>query len=374
MTYVYYILAFSLGIYFLTLCVFIIGLFIQDQKKTTYKNLTNVSVIICVKDGEESIFNIISDLKKQVYKYNIEFIIVDDLSIDSTKEIILNSIKDDSRFKYISSESGDRQLSHKKRAIDAGIKNSKYDYLLFTDVDCRLNNRWIESMMKNYQYDTDYIIGCSIISNSNTASSFFQQLDYYMLMISSLSSCNLGFPLACTGQNQSYKKSLYHSINGFSKIKKLLQGDDSIFLQLLKSQNSLKVTFSLDTNSYVKSKTHYKWKDLLLQRIRWSGDARLMWKYNKIFYTIILSTFLSNLFFIIIPIIFFEYINFILLILFLKFLLEFILYFIGIKKINQKLNLIQFCYWFIAQIPYVVLMGILSFFTPLINWRGRSAN
>ena len=374
MIYLYFLITFSLIIYFITLCLFIIGLLKKPYKTSKSKKIINVSVIICVKNGQDSILNIISDLKNQTYKDNVEFIIVDDMSMDSTKNMILNNIKNDVRFKYISSKFGNKKLSHKKRAIDAGIEHSEYDYLLFTDVDCRLNNKWIESMMKHYQYNIDYIVGCSIINKPNTLVSFFQRLDYYMLMISSFSACNLGIPLACTGQNQSYKKSLYKSIKGFSKIEGLLQGDDSIFLQLLRKNSKLNVVFSSNCDSHVRAKAHHNWKDLLLQRMRWAGDANIMWKYNKLFFIIILATFLSNLFFIVSPIIIFSSFNLILILLFVKFLLEFILYFAGMKKINKKLNLIQFVYWFVLQIPYVVLIGILSFFAPILSWRGRSAN
>ena len=372
MIYFYYFIGFNLVIYFTTILLFIIALLKKSKVNHTKINISGVSVIICVKDGEASISNLINDLKKQTSEIHSEFIIVDDMSTDQTKKNILENIKTDSKFKYITSELGNNNLSHKKKALDAGIKISKYDYLLFTDADCRLNNKWIDSMIHNYQKSTDYVIGCSIITQPKTLASYFQMIDYYMLMISSYAACKLGFPLACTGQNQSYKKQLYQSIDGFNKIKQLLQGDDSIFLQLLKNKNKLNVTFSINQDSYVESKPHHNWKDLILQRIRWAGDANIMWKYNKLFYMVIVSTFLSNLFLIISPFLLPNYIQLISIIFLFKFLFEFFLYVLGLKKINKKVNFIHFLYWFILQIPYVVLMGFLSFFSPMISWRGRS--
>ena len=42
------------------------------------------------------------------------------------------------------------------------------------------------------------------------------------------------------------------------------------------------------------------------------------------------------------------------------------------EKLNLDSNILQFPVWFFIQIPYVVLMGILSFFTHKISWRGRT--
>ena len=369
MIYFYYFILFNLVIYFITILLFIIGLFINSNTSNKKNNISGVSVIICVKNGESSIYNLITDLKKQIFKNDCEFIIVDDMSIDNTKNIILENISGLSNFKYVTSDLGDNNLSYKKRALDAGIKVSKYEYLLFTDVDCRLPKTWINSMMGNYENNIDFIIGCSIITNPKTLVSYFQMIDFSMLMISAYSTSKLGLTLASTGQNQSYKKQLFTSIGGFKKIKKLLQGDDSIFLNLLNSKKKINSVFSINKNSYVESKPHHKWKDLLLQRIRWAGDANIMWKFNKLFYLIIISTFFSNLFFIFSPFLFFEYIDLILLIFLIKFIFEFILYIYGIKKINQKINFIYFLFWFLIHTPYVVLVGLLSFIAPMIGWR-----
>ena len=365
-----YIFVITIFIYFFFLLLLIFGLFLgNDVNKKIISN--DVSIILCVKNGQDSLNNILKDLKSQIYNNKIEFIIVDDDSSDQTKQIILQYVKLDQRFKYVHSNEGDSKLSLKKRALDAGINNSQYDYLLFTDVDCRLNQNWVNTMMKSYNNGADYIIGCSIVKDYPKLVSKFQKFDFIMLMISALSSTNLRFPLACSGQNQSYKKELYQDV-GFSEIANIIQGDDSIFMQLCKKIKKINVVFNLDKDSIVKSKPHKTWSSFLFQRIRWAGDANIMWRYNKIFFLIIAVTFLSNLFFILSPFLLFKYANIILLLLFVKFILEYLLYFFGVRKIGQKYNFIYFIYWFIIQIPYVVIVGLFSFFSPIIGWKGNN--
>ena len=55
----------------------------------------------------------------------------------------------------------------------------------------------------------------------------------------------------------------------------------------------------------------------------------------------------------------------------IKLILEIILYIIGGIKLKLNINPIGFMYWFILEIPYVVFMGIGSFFIKFIGWRGQ---
>ena len=370
----YLILSFiflSITIYFITLLFFIFSLLLIKKNNNKECNQENASVIVCVRNGQNSIKNILNDLKYQKYSGEIEFIIVDDDSNDKTKEIILKYSNLDPRFKYVHSNEGNPNLSFKKKAIDAGVKCSKFNYLLFTDVDCRLKNKWIYTMMQQYNNGVNYVIGCSIIESPQKFVSKFQKNDFLMLMISTLASANLKFPLACTGQNQSYKKDLYYSLQGFNRISHLIQGDDTIFMQLCKKSGLLNAKFSLDNASFTSSKIHYKWKDLLLQRIRWAGDANIMWKYNMLFYIIILSAFITNFFYLLIPIIYFNFFIYIIYFYSVKFILELLLYYIGVKKLKEKFKILDFVFWFIIQIPYVILVGIFSFFIKRFHWKDR---
>ena len=92
---------------------------------------------------------------------------------------------------------------------------------------------------------------------------------------------------------------------------------------------------------------------------------------------ILLSTFFINLLLLLTPIIYLALENQILKIIgilfIIKLILEFIIYIIGSIKLNSKFNIIHFIIWYILEIPYVVLVGIGSFFIKNISWRGQFA-
>ncbi len=357
--------------YFLLLLWFIIGLLkIKSSSSNTSLNIIkDISVIVCVKNEEKALDNILNDLKNQNYEGNIEFIIVDDDSSDNTISMIYDYIDKDERFKYTHSREGDKSLSYKKRALDAGIKISQYDYLMFTDAGCRLSKDWAKSMISQYRDERNYIIGLSFVNETKNLVSKFQKIDLFMLMISTLSSAKLNYPLASTGQNVSYKKDVFSSIYGFSKISNLMMGDDTIFMQICLKNKSARPGISNSPNSFVESKLIDNWKDLLTQRIRWGGDGLIMWKYNKYFFIIMLITFLTNLFYIIAPFIFHSSIVFLVMLFLIKFFIEFIFYLLGSIKINKKIYIYDFIRWFFIQIPYIVSIGILSPLAPYLGWK-----
>ena len=371
MLYIKIFILFNIVLYSFGLLFFIIG--VLKSKKKIYSldinNDLNASVIVCVKNGESSLPNILKDLSNQIYNSKIEFIIVDDNSFDNTKVIINEFVSKDNRFKYVHSLDGFENLKFKKRALDAGIKFSKYDYLLFTDVDCRVGNNWAQSIANNFINGSDYVIGYSKVANGSKFVSKFQQIDFMMLMYATLGSTTLKYPIASTGQNQAYKKALFKYVDGFNKISHLMQGDDSIFLNICKKSTNTVINFSKNPSSFVKSKVHTSWKDFILQRARWAGDANIMWKYNKLFFIYILSTFFINLFLFLSPFLFFILGKLIVIAYLLKLIFELLLYITGTYKFNESLNILLFLKWFLLQPMYVFFMGIFSFYQNNINWR-----
>ena len=368
-----YTLIIILFIYFLSLLVYIIGNFKNNHSSIT-NHLESVSVIVAVKNGESSLINLLTDLQSQDYNGDIEYIIVDDQSIDNTKKIITNFVKQNNSFKYVSSIEGNSKLLFKKRALDAGIKKARFNILLFTDVDCRLQKTWVSSMAKLFNKNVDYVIGLSKIDYANNLITWFQKIDLKMLFYVGRGMCNLGIPFACIGQNQAYKKSLYDEI-GFLDISDSIQGDDTLFLQLCAKKNK-KVVFNDNPISFVNSRIENNLWSFIKQRIRWAADLKVIWNYNKILFLISLSTFLINstIILLILDCLFFQINNNLKIlysILMIKLILEIILYIIGGIKLKLNINPIGFMYWFILEIPYVVFMGIGSFFIKFIGWRGQ---
>ncbi|MBZ6001561.1 glycosyltransferase family 2 protein [Leuconostoc gelidum] len=94
-------------------------------------NEVHLTVIVPVYNGENYIVNILHDLHDQTLD-SVEFVIVNDGSVDNTANIINNFITNsaDKRFKYIYQEN--RGVS---AARNLGIHNSVGNYIIFIDGD-----------------------------------------------------------------------------------------------------------------------------------------------------------------------------------------------------------------------------------------------
>jgi len=370
MEYIFILFFISFGIYILFLAINILSLLLFSSNTINSQSLRSpVSVIVAIRNGQKSLNNLINDLLNQEYSQEIEFLLVDDQSTDKTKEIIQSAERKNPQIKYVSSSIGNSELSFKKRALDAGIKKSNYDILLFTDVDCRLGEYWISSMVENFDKNTDYVIGFSRAKKIFGLANLFQRIDFLMLMFSAKSVVQIGWPLASSGQNQAYRKSLFKKVGGYEKISHLLMGDDSIFLQLC-LKNNAKVKFSINSKSYVFCRSEKTWKNLFLQRMRWAGDGNIMWKYNFLFYLIMLSTVLSNVF--IFLLIFSQSIKLLFIIMVIKFMVEITFAILGANFFKERLSILEFIYWHTLNILYVPIMSASSFFVRFLSWKNKS--
>ncbi len=220
-------------VYVLLIWYLILGL-IRISKKSNVDSQSQklVSVIIAARNEEKNVHNLLDSLEKQTYpKELFEVIIVDDRSFDNTNEMIcdyINTSKLNLKL-YQLPEKGRR--NGKKYAIAKGIEHANHDILLFTDSDCITNPKWIESFVKAYDNETDYILAYthvkfrkkSILNKIKT----FEAILYRVIAASGLGN---GTPMTASASNMSYRKSCYLKANGFGRYKNIRSGDDDLQL------------------------------------------------------------------------------------------------------------------------------------------------
>lgn len=128
----------------------------DKSKKKMKQDL--VSIIITTCNRCELLPRAINSAKNQTYK-NIEIIIIDDCSSDSTNEIILNYQKQDSRIRYIKNDiQSGANVSRNK-----GIKASSGRFIAGLDDDDEFMPNRIELLVKNYDEQYAFITSNNII-------------------------------------------------------------------------------------------------------------------------------------------------------------------------------------------------------------------
>lgn len=118
-----------------------------------------ISIIVPVYNTEKYLARCIESLIKQTYK-NIEIILVDDGSTDSSGSICKKYAANDNRIKYYYKENGGQGS-----ARNIGIDKSNGDYIAFVDSDDYVEHNMYEILLKNL---IEYNASISACCNSTT--------------------------------------------------------------------------------------------------------------------------------------------------------------------------------------------------------------
>ena len=376
-----------LVVYLLALLWFLLGLLRSDPTRT--HDQPAVSVIVSARNGDPHLSRLLARLLDQDYPAaKLELVIVDDGLSESSRVALDETAGRDQRIKVVSSAFGDQRLAHKKRALDAGIRHSRGEVLLFTDVDCQMGPAWVRGMASYFTPGIDYVVGWSQVAAglsggddlglTESAAPFkvFERLDFTMLMLAARGATMMGTPWASSGQNQAYRRSVYERAGGYQKLAHRLQGDDSLFLQLARRRAEARVTFATDPDCRIVTDPAESLKQLIYQRIRWAGDAVAMWRFNPAFLPIPVATFGANALIIVLTLAALADSAAVLPVLIpgilLKALVEVTLLLVGHTKISLGDLRRYFPLWFLLQIPYVTLIGLAGFWGNRLPWHRRS--
>ena len=241
------------ALYFIITFSFLIGLFFPNRKTTPQK--FKVSVVVAARNEENNIESLLNDMINQTYSTELyEIIIVNDGSEDNTGTIIDRYVEKYNLIKHIRAKLNDNQgLTGKKNALNQGIQRSNGEIILTTDADCRVKKTWIESMVSYFTKDVGMVVGFSQFANGEEQCSILEQLqaiDFLSLMAATQGAININCPLAASGQNLAYRKSVFEQVNGFQKIKHRVSGDDVLLLQLINKFTEWRIRFASSAKSF----------------------------------------------------------------------------------------------------------------------------
>ncbi len=364
------------SIYCLGLLLFFIGLFFPNKERPGSD--TFVSIVIAVKDEEENIAQLLSDLVHQSYPHDkFEVIVVNDRSEDGTVGIVQHFCEEQENFRLLLVSSEEKELTAKKNAMSHGIKHSRGEIILTTDGDCRVLPTWVEAMVTYFGSDVGMVVGFSQLGLAGEKRSLFQRLqaiDFLSLMAGAQGALNLRWPLAASGQNLAYRREVFEEVDGFSSIGHRVSGDDVLLLQLVHKKTHWKICFASSSDGYNVSSPEKTLNGFLNQRIRWGSNGAYQIRLNKIFFLYVLITFLVNLGLLVlfpVSLVLTRTVGILGLCFMMKCFAEGLVIIHGCR-VYQRFDLLGFFpLWFLLQIPYVVLVGILGS-VGSFHWKKRS--
>ena len=131
----------------------------------------NLSVVIPVYNEEKTVLEILKRVNTLQSHFNLEIIIIDDGSIDSTKMILMENKKLYSKLLFIEKNSG------KGKAVIEGIKMCTNDYIVIQDADLEYNPSDLKLFSnKISEIKAELIMGSRFIGNNRSVLHFWHML------------------------------------------------------------------------------------------------------------------------------------------------------------------------------------------------------
>ena len=242
--------------------------------------MINFSVIIPFKNEKENLQELLDSLSAQKTQANFEVILIDDFSTDAAEPLQLDFIKLLHRKDFPDNP----KISSKQNAIDIGVSQAKYEYLIFTDADMIFNENWLENYRVSVEdrastastgsaTSVDFVFGRTeiIVGGKNgrilsAPTEILQKAQLDFLFAISFVFCKLGLDGSAMGNNLMISKKLYEKIGGQAGIGFSLIEDKKLLSAARK--HGAKIFCTKDFSAYAFTKP-VPIKKFIQQMLRW---------------------------------------------------------------------------------------------------------
>jgi cellulose synthase/poly-beta-1,6-N-acetylglucosamine synthase-like glycosyltransferase len=244
-----------------------------------------ISIIIPARNEEANIGHCIESILEQDYPENLfEIIVVDDHSEDKTVEVVKafgrNNIKCISLASHI--DKTQRTVAYKKKAITAGIAESKGELIVTTDADCIAPPKWLSNISSLYEkHNPVMIIGPVNYMCSSSFLEQFQSLDFMGMQGITVASYRLDLGNMCNGANLAFTRQAFDAVKGYEGMEHIASGDDYLLLTKMQKAFPRRIAYLKSRDAIVGTPPQHDWMSFYRQRIRWAsksgkyGDVRL---------------------------------------------------------------------------------------------------
>lgn len=211
-----------------------------------------VTVIVTSSHEATNLRTLLPQILEQDYPAPMEVIVVDDDDDEGVTPGVVSQLQDVYSNLYMTyAPATSRNLSRKKLAITLGVKAARYDWLVFTNGNCRVESPlWLRLMALGFARGNKVVLGYSIPRPSDDAvekgGRRRRAFDAVRTAAQWLGAAIGGRPYRGDGNNLGYTRQLFMEQRGFEKSLTLVNGDDDIFVSQLASVSPADVMVARD--------------------------------------------------------------------------------------------------------------------------------
>lgn len=346
-------------ILFFLLLINLFFIFILRKENEPYAGQTeyrNISVVIAAKNEFENIDLLLESIGNINYPgKNFEVIIVDDNSEDGTFELTEQIISGKENIRII--KAAEKKYPGKKGALEVGIRETKFDYIMITDADCQPEPDWILSFNAGFSKGYDLLFGPAPFFETGTLINKISRFENLRSSILTFSLCRAGLPYSAAARSFGFTKEAYNKVKGYENTLETASGDDDLLIREA-VKHKLNISCILDDNASVFSETKNTFKEFVKQKSRHTSTANFYLFKHKILLALWHSVNLAAVFSPV-SLLFFPYFAFLLPV---KLLFDLVVCRLLQKIFGYKFNLfeifyLQIVYEFMLVINYLISFG-----------------
>lgn len=214
----------------------------RTRRYLFHDDLPSVSILVFANDDEMWLNKFLPRIMSQKYPSPFEVIVLDDASVDGTKDLVGEMMAYYDHLKIVTVPDQTRSLSRKKLAVMLGIKAAQHEVVLTTNANCQVHSdRWLMAMMRNFGPGVDVVLGYSHFAHNedNRFGKTYRIFDDMTTSMQWLLSAINGKPYRGTSDNLAYRKELFYKNKGFSNSLDMKWGDDDVFVsEIATAQNT----------------------------------------------------------------------------------------------------------------------------------------
>jgi cellulose synthase/poly-beta-1,6-N-acetylglucosamine synthase-like glycosyltransferase len=267
---------------------------------------TTISVLVPARNEAANIAACMESLSRQSYpKALYQVIVIDDHSTDGTWEILRGLYYTDLSITCLRLSDG----SHKKFAIETGVRVATGELIVTTDADCLFDPDWLSTLAAFYEEKGAKFIAAPVrigeasgrgsghFRGPRSFLSIFQTLDFITLQGITGAAVYKRFHSMCNGANLAYEKKAFDEVEGFKGIDSIPSGDDMLLMHKIYKRYPERVFFLKSTRAIVSTKPVSNWKGFIHQRVRWASKAD-RYDDKRIFWVLLLVYLVNVMFFV----------------------------------------------------------------------------
>lgn len=231
-----------------------------------------LSVIICARNEADNLRKVLPMILEQDYP-QFEVIVINDASTDETEDVLGMMEEKYPHLYHSFTPDSARYISHKKLSLTLGIKASKYDWLVFTELNCvPASKDWLKLMARNFTPHTQIVLGYS--GYERTKGWMHKRIAFDTLFHSMRYLCFAlaGKPFMGIGRNLAYRKELFFNQKGFSSYLNLQRGEDDLFINQIATGENTRV--ETDINATMRIQPVKRMKNWREEKMSYATTAR----------------------------------------------------------------------------------------------------